>query len=422
MRLRVLLLFAAATCGWAQTPLTLRQAEQLALQNNPRIGAAALTARAAGYVPTEYRSAYLPQVFGSLTGAGAADGSRLAAGSLNNPVIYDRLATGLTVSQMITDFGRTSNLVASARLRAAAQSQATETSRAETVLQVDRAYYGLLRAQELLLVARETVKARQLVVDQITALAQSKLKSELDVSFANVNLSEAKLLLASAENQVKATAAELSAAMGSVTEQTFQLSDEPMPGPLADTPGALIAKALKSRPELADARLQETAAERFAKAERALYFPTIGTLASIGYVPSGQAALQSRYGAVGLNVNIPVLNGGLFSARRAEAELRAGAAGEDVRGLENRITRDVRVAYLNALTAYQRVGLTAQLVDQARQAMDLAKARYDIGLGSIVELSQAQLNATSAEIASVSARYDYQTQRALLDYETGGNR
>ena len=82
----------------------------------------------------------------------------------------------------------------------------------------------------------------------------------------------------------------------------------------------------------------------------------------------------------------------------------------------------MRVAYLNAVTAYQRVGLTAQLLDQARLALDLSQSRYQIGLGSIVELSQAQLNATSAEIASVSAKYDYQAQRALLDYATGTNR
>ena len=83
------------------------------------------------------------------------------------------------------------------------------------------------------------------------------------------------------------------------------------------------------------------------------------------------------------------------------------------------MTRDVRVAYLNATTAYDRMGLTKQLLDQAQLALDLAQTRYDLGLGSIVELSQAQLALTSAQIANSSARYEYQSQRVMVDYATG---
>ena len=82
----------------------------------------------------------------------------------------------------------------------------------------------------------------------------------------------------------------------------------------------------------------------------------------------------------------------------------------------------MRVAWLNANTALQRLGVTAELLQQATQALDLAQARYDLGLGSIVELSQAQLNKTSAEIVSTSAKYEYQIQRAVLDYQTGALR
>jgi outer membrane protein len=416
------LLAAAASWGADTQKLTLRQAEQIALQEHPRIASARFTAQAAGEVPRELRSNYLPQVTGSLTGAGAADASRIAAGGLNNPVIYNRLASGFTVSQMITDFGRTGNLIASAKLDAQAQNQNTEVARARTVLQVDRAYYALLKAQSVLRVAQQTVKARQLVTDQVTALAQSKLKSSLDVSFANVNLSEAKLMLASAENDLNSASAEFSAALGYPDQRTFDLADEPAPGALADSVDQLVEKAARNRPELAEARFREDSAQRLVKAQRALYFPTISTIAAAGYLPDHASTLSNRYAAAGLNINIPVLNGGLFSARRQEAELRAQAAGKDLQGIEEQVARDVRVAYQGAMTAYQRIGLTAQMLDQARLALDLAQSRYDIGLGSIVELSQAQLNATSAELAGASARYDYQSERALLAYETGTNR
>ena len=73
-------------------------------------------------------------------------------------------------------------------------------------------------------------------------------------------------------------------------------------------------------------------------------------------------------------------------------------------------------------TAFERVGLTGQLLKQAQLALDLARGRYDLGLSSIVELSQAQLNLTAAQIGSASARYDYQAQRAVLTYQVGALR
>ena len=123
-----------------------------------------------------------------------------------------------------------------------------------------------------------------------------------------------------------------------------------------------------------------------------------------------------------MNINVPVFNGHLFSARRSEAELRAQAAAQNLRDLENRVARDIQIAWLNASTAFERLGLTAQLLEQASLAMDLAQSRYDLGLSSIVELSQAQLNKTSAEIASASAKYDYQLLRAVLEYQAGALR
>jgi len=109
----------------------------------------------------------------------------------------------------------------------------------------------------------------------------------------------------------------------------------------------------------------------------------------------------------------------MVAARTLEAEVKAKAAAENVNDLQNRITRDVRVAYLNATTAYDRMALTQQLLQQAQLSLDLAQTRYDLGLGSIVELSTAQLNVTSARIADASAHYDYQSQRILVDYQTG---
>jgi outer membrane protein len=277
----------------------------------------------------------------------------------------------------------------------------------------------VLRAQSVLTVSQQTVNARQLVSDQVTELARNRLKSDLDVSFANVNLAQAKIQLSAAGNELKAAKAQLATVLGTPQQQDFQLVDQPMPGAVEATVDGYIQRAIAARPELAQIRLSVNAAERTVEAEKDLTRPTVSALGTAGYVPAGEAQVPGHYAAAGVNVNIPIFNGGLFKARRTEAELRLSAAQKNLEDLRNRITRDVQTAWLDAMTAYEQVGLTAQLLDQSRRALDLAQGRYQLGLSSIVELSQAQLNYTSAQIANASAKFDYETQHAVLDYQTG---
>jgi outer membrane protein len=422
MTRRLLTLLALPAALTAQQPpmhLTLADAQRIAVQNNPQYSSAKYTAAAAHQQPAQYRAAELPNLSGAITGVGADNGSRLAAGALNNPAVYSRTAAGVIASQLITDFGRVHNLVGMSNLQAQAQDQAGESTRADVLLGATRAYFDLLRANAVLKVAQQTVAARQLVSDQITALAQSQLRSQLDVTFANVNLSDAKLLQLQAENGVNSADAALATALGLPDQTTFDVTDEPMPATLPAQAGPLIAQAMQNRPDLKSLQLQQSAAERFTRAEHDLYYPTVSALAAAGGVPAGEPQVPGAYGAVGINVSIPVFNGGLFKARESEAALRAKAAAQNVADLSNRITRDVRVAWLNANTAFQRVALTQELVNQAQQSRDLAQSRYQLGLGTIVELSQADLNLTAAQIESATARYDYQAQRAVVDYQTG---
>lgn len=419
-RIAAMLLATAASVA-AQQPavLTLPEAEALAIKNHPDVSAALLRAAAANQITIETRSAALPTLYGSVTGAGALANSRIAAGNLNNPVIYNRFASGITMGQLITDFGRTSNLTESSRLRAQAQQDDAQATRADIVLQVDRAYYSALRSQTVAVVAEQTVAARQTVADQVSALARSNLKSGLDESFANVNLAESKLLLINAHNEVKAAFADLSIAVGYRDWRTFQLSDPAAPGALPADPTPLVNQAIQNRPELAALRAEYNGALKFAQAERALQYPSVSALASVGVIPGHEETLHGRYGAAGINMNIPVFNGRLFSARRTEAELRAQAAEQTLRGRENRVARDVQVAWLNASTAFERLAVTAELLTEATMALDLAQTRYDLGLSSIVELTQAQLNKTSAEIASAGAKYEYGLQSVVLAYQDG---
>jgi outer membrane protein len=342
---------------------------------------------------------------------------------LNNPVIYDRYANGVTVSQLITDFGRTHELVKSSNLHAQAQEASVASTRADVLLQVDQSYFAALKAQSVLAVAQETVKARRLASDQVTELAKNKIKSDLDVNFANVNLAQAELLLIQAQNDLQSSFARLSAALGYSDQRTYQLSEEPLPAaPPADV-ASLIQQALKDRPELVSQRLDVSSAQSYATAERDLKLPTVSALGAAGLTtPYHEAPLAPRYAAAGFNVNIPIFNGHLFGALQSEANFRAQAGNQYLRDLQNQIVRDVQTAWLNANSAYQRLSVTNRLLDQANQALDLAQSRYQLGLSSIIELSQAELNQTEARIEQASATYDYAAQYSLLNYQLGALR
>jgi outer membrane protein len=406
---------------WGQTPqqLTLPEAEQIVIKNHPQVQAATQLASAAVAQVREARSIYFPQAYGSVTGVEAENNSRIAAGTLNNSIIYNRLADGITVNQLVTDFGRTHELVKSSNLHAKAQQESVTATRADVLLAVNQAYFAALKAQAVLQVAEQTVKSRQLVADQTSALQQNNLKSGLDVSFANVDLAQAQLLLIQSRNDVQASFAELSSALGYSDQRTFQLADVslPAPPPLDVTP--LLQEALQNRPELIRQGFDVKSAESFATAERDLWFPTISAAGATGLIPYREDTLSSRYAAAGVNVNIPIFNGGLFTARHTEANSQARAQQQFLRDLQDRIVRDVRVAWLNAGSAFQRLSVTQQLLNEATQSFDLAQSRYSLGLSSIIELSQAQLNLTQAEIQKVSAQYDYEGQIANLNYQLG---
>jgi outer membrane protein len=419
LNLTALALMATPCAAQDTQSLSLADAEKIAVQNHPQIQAAGYLAIAAQAKVTQARSAYYPQAVGSLTGVESETNSRISAGALNNPIIFDRYANGVAVNQLVTDFGRTHELVKSSSLHAAAQKENVVTSRADVLVNVDRAYYSVLRAQAVLRVAQETVKNRQLVSDQITALEQNKLKSGLDVSFANVDLAQAQLLLIQAQNGVEGSYADLSAALGYSDEKTFTLAEEPAPPAPSPNVSELISQAVQNRPELISRRLDVSSAQSYATAERDLWLPTVSAVGAAGLAPVHQDLLGDRYAAAGFNVNIPLFNGHEFGALRAEANAQAQAQEQYLRDLQNGIVREVRKAWLESNAAYQRLSVTDQLLAQATQALDLAQQRYKLGLSSIIELSQAQLNMTQAEITQASAKYDYETAISALNYQIG---
>jgi outer membrane protein len=402
----------------------------LAIKNNPQISVGRLMGLAQHQVYREARAAELPTLNGAITAVDANEGSRIGAGSLIASRLLDHAGTGVTLSQLITDFGRTFNLVASAKLQEKAANANGLATTEDIVLATDQAFYNALQAQALLKVAQQTVTTRQSVQHQIDELTKNKLKSGLDLSFANVNLSQAKLLQLDAENTVNSTRATLTAVLGFDKQINYELTEDEtqMPSPPPDV-DILIDTALQQRPDLQALTFSQQAAEKIRRAQRDQFFPTISALGIAGITPvrpdcvSGGCFpnyfVSSWYGAVGVNMSVPIFDGFLFTAQASEANYRAKAAAENTRNLRDQVVRDVRTAWLAANTAFQRVSVAAELAQQADLSLNLARGRYQLGLGSIVELSQAQLQQTDAAIGYVNAQYQYRLALSTLNFEIG---
>lgn len=421
------LLFAGCGELTAQTagpPLTLEQAHALALKNHPQVLAAQATYLRSDQFIREARSAYFPTINGEITGAQANLSARLGAGALNDPRLFNHFGSGLALTQLITDAGRTNNLVANARLMAQASRDTYQATRYDVLLAVDQAYYEVLLSQQLVKVAQQTVATRTTVTDQVSELAKNKLRSQVDLSFAQVNLSNAKLMLLRAQNRLEAAYAGLAQALGTQQPVAYQLANQPLPPTVPENAETLVTQAIQDRPELASLRAQQEADQKMVYAERDLKRPTVGLIAVGGALPyinpgNANSDIPKGYESVAINVQIPVFNGHLFSARRQAAEYQLQATEQRVRDLQNRVARDVKTSWENARTAYQAISTTQQLLDEANLALDLAQGRYKLGLASIVELTQAQLGQTEAEVENLSAKYEYQETYAALQYTLG---
>ena len=412
---------ASDTSG--QNPsLTLTEAEQMAIKNNPHVTVARLLTLAQHQMVREARSAELPTLVGSITAMDAADASRISAGSLTASRLFEHAGAGGGLTQLITDFGRTSNLVAFSKLQEKAQKASAMATTNDIAIAADQAYFNALQAQALLRVADENVQTRQTTDTQVSQLTKYNLKSTLDLSFADVNLSQAKLLQLDARNNVASTMAALDSVLGLDHQVNFRLLDDEqtLQAPPVDV-DRLLRLALQQRPDLVALDYAQQAAVKFSHAQRDQLFPTISAMGSAGSVPVRPDTYftSNWWGGVGVNVNIPIFNGFLYTAQAKEASIRAKAAAEHQRALKDRIVRDVRTAWLTANTAYQRVTVTQELLKEADLALNLAQDRYRLGLSSIVELTQAQYQQTDAAIGNANARYQYRLALATINYEIG---
>lgn len=402
-------------------PLTLKEAQAIALKQHPEIVSSDYRVRASKESVTEARANYYPQANGNAVRAFADDKTRIAApGGITNPLILDRTSYGVGVSQLLTDFGRTNHQVDAAKAQAEAEAARSLSARDQVLFDVTSAYYNTLRAQKIVQVAEATQKARNSLLDQIKSLRDAKMKSDLDVSIARQSVSEANLLALRAHNDLDDAEAQLSQALGYNAQQRFILQDEAKVVPPTGELEPLLQQAKEQNPELQTMRAQLQASRKQAEADQAANYPTVSAVAYAGENPvRDRSQLESNYSAAGITLSIPIFTGGRLTATEKHAEYQAQAVEQDLFDKENQIARDVRTSWNNTQAAYKNISVSEELRKTSDEALDLTQARYDIGKSSIVDLAQAQLSQTQAEIGYSNATYEYLIQQALLGYKTG---
>lgn len=405
--------------------LSLSQAQDIALHTHPRIKASDFNSDASREAINAVHANYLPQISGNAVRAFAGSNARIAAtNGLNDPTVIDRGSLGVSVSQLVTDFGKTADLLQASKFDLDTKLAASRSARDRTVLAVTQAYYQVLRAQALLRVAEGTVKSSRHLSDQIRALNNAKMRSDLDLSIAEQNVRQSDLMVLKAKAAISGAMAELSEALGYAQPQTFILTDKTE---ASEPPGdveALVAQALKRNPDLEAAQSEFDAAESNAATKDKEGYPVVTALAYAGDTPIRDDAdrIDSRYAIAGINVSVPFYTGGRIAAQSRQAIDMASASEQTWTEKRNQIVRDVHVVFDSMATAYKNIGLMKDLLKNTERSYDLTEARYQIGKSSIVDLSESQLAETQVEIAEADARYDYFILLAQLRNLVGDSR
>ncbi len=408
--------------------LKLDDAIRIALESQPRIKASEQRIRARQALLGQAKSAYYPTVsfnnaYRSSTSSGTTKTSIKA---------FDFVSSAASMNWTIYNFGRREGTVQEAKDNLESERFATQTTTEEVILGVKQAYYRYLQAKALVRVREDTVKDREWLVRRAKGFFEVGTRAKIEVARAEAGLFSAKANLIAAENGVKIGWAELKNTMGVNKLAVQPLAEEALlEKPLISLteqmaihkPVMSLAKALRAayatRPELRDFESQRKAQDSAIATARRSHLPEILFNASYGRRQSstrndGGAFPLSVNWSVQVNVNIPIFSG-FDTTYKVEEALRNY---HEVRALEEktrqRIALEVERSYLNLIEVGERIKATESAVRSGQENQDLANGRYRVGVGSIIEITEAQVIFTEAQTNHIQSITDYKIAEAEL--------
>jgi outer membrane protein len=409
--------------------LTLPAAEHAALEEQPQLRVARAQTAVAQATAEQFRSPLLPQVtgiaqFGREWGSfrslgGAANSSINPTGNVSSGVSlansFDTYSFGVTASQLIYDFGQTSEKYVAAKNTAEAQRYEEQVTRLNILSAVRQAYFTARANKELVDVAKETLDNQQKHLVQVQAFVQVGTQPEIALAQQKAAVANAKVALIASQNNYDTAKAQLNQAAGLAGGTAYDVTDEQEP-PVEDEEQpleTLVEKAFTARPELANLWKQEDAEHATIRSAKGGYGPVLsanGGASESAILP----ASPSPNANVGVTLTWLLFQGGLTRAtvRQAEASLSSITATRDLTQLQ--IQLGVNTAQLAVRAAKATIGAADEALASAREQLRLAEQRYATGVGNIIELDDAQVAYTSAAAQVVQARYNLASARAQL--------
>lgn len=399
---------------YAASPLLLDEALETARKNHPQVVEARESLNGAEARTGLALATYYPQI------SVAADWSKgrtffTVLESIRPTEVH---TAALTLKQTIYDFGRTAGQVDAARNNREAADKALAVTRQELALRVRSAFYLLLASEKQVVAVTETVTARQEVFRQAQEFFAQGIRAKVDVARAEANLYAARTALIRAENNRESARVELASAMGIASlEDRTPVEPPPVAAPLPERK-QVQQDAMKNRAELLHLAALKSAADANLRTARGSYLPVLSGTASVGYADRNFPP-DGTVWAVGVNLTIPLFSGfsSVEQVREATANLHAIEARQN--NLRLQIGKEVESAWLDVREAAARMTSTGKEVVAAHESKALAEGRYQEGVGSIIEVSDAQSQALEARTANIQATYDYYTALARLDHAIG---
>ncbi len=399
----------AAAAG--EPPLTLGRAEETALANHPALRAAAGQVRVARARVGQADATLLPQA--ALTGTASLFGPSTV---LPNGQSSDTTSVGLALSgsQRLFDLGSWYRSVA-ARASAGAQEASARATRLDVLLEVRTSWFLVAAARDLVVVAQENLANREAHLTQVQGFIEVGTRPAIDLAQARADRATAEVARLTAENDLAAAHARLNLAMGVVASVDYPLAAAEYPALAGEdaTIEALLAEALAARPEVtAKVKLRE-AQEAVRKSTSGDFLPSLAATGRVGEDgPSADATTRSW--SAGLVLTWPFLEGGRTRAEAAEARANLEVLDADFEALRQQIRLEVTQAQLDVRAARAALVASGEAVLNARERLRLAEGRYQAGLGSGLELDDAQVAVNSAAAQEVKARFTLAGARSRL--------
>lgn len=324
------------------------------------------------------------------------------------------------LSQTIFDFGRTSSAVKVQSSYAQASRADLDDTTRQVVFNVKLAYYGILRSRQSREAYIEAVRQLQLHLDQARRFYEVGIKARIDVTNAEVNLSQAKLNLVNVDNALHVARLALNNAMGMPDAPVFEVREETGTPDYAIDLDSALKKAYEQRPDLLSAQARREAAKRSVDLARREYYPVLSGNAGYGY--AGEKYPLDDEWTLGATLNFPLFTGFLtkYQIEEAKANLETAQANEAL--VRQNVRFDVEQAFYELKNAREKINLAALTVKQAKENRELALGRYASEVGSPIEVADAVAAEVSAKTSYSAALFDYRLAIASLQKAMGENR